>query len=83
TRDFMPLARMEKVRSALAVPILSRDAIIGVLEVWRRRPVSFDAEDTPLLLALAGLASIAIDNALLLRAHAETAERLTVAYGEL
>ncbi|MCG5237356.1 helix-turn-helix domain-containing protein [Xanthobacter oligotrophicus] len=83
TRDFVPLARVEKVRSALAVPILSRDSIIGVLEVWRRRPSVFNSGDTPLLLALAGLASIAIDNALLLRAHAEAAERLSIAYGEL
>lgn len=83
TRDFVPLARLEKVRSALAVPILSRDAIIGVLEVWRRRPSVFKPEDTALLHALAGLASIAIDNALLLRAHADAAARLTVAYGEL
>lgn len=83
TRDFVPLARVEKVRSALAAPILSRNAIIGVLEVWRRRPQPFTTGDAPLLMALAGLASIAIDNALLLRAHADSAARLSAAYQEL
>lgn len=83
TRDFIPLARAEKVRSALAVPILSRESFIGVLEVWRRRPTAFKEEDTQLLVALAGLTAVAIDNALLLRAHVDAAERLSAAYSAL
>lgn len=83
SRDFVPLARIEKVRAALAVPIRSRDSVIGVLEIWRRRPSTFSSRDAPLMMALAGLASIAIDNALLLRERSETAERLATAFAEL
>lgn len=62
SQDFFYLASIERVRSALAVPILSAGEIIGVLEVWRRGPASFKAEDNIRLLALAGLASLALDN---------------------
>ena len=62
SQDFFYLASIERVRSALAVPILSAGEIIGVLEVWRRGPASFKADDNIRLLALAGLASIALDN---------------------
>ncbi len=77
TQDFAPLARVENVRSALAVPILSRNAVTGVLEVWRRRPSIFTEADTRLLHALAGLAAVAIDNAVLLESHAESTRQLT------
>ena len=83
TRDFVPLARVEKVRSALAVPIMSRNAIIGVLEVWRRRPSNFSENDTNLLLSLAGLAAVAIDNAKLNRSRERSASELRLAHQEL
>lgn len=83
SREFVPLARIEHVRSALAVPILSRDAVIGVLEVWRRRPSLFTSEDTALLLALAGLASLAIDNAALFQQQVAAANQLAAANAEL
>jgi sugar diacid utilization regulator/putative methionine-R-sulfoxide reductase with GAF domain len=63
SRDFFHLAQAEQVRSALAAPLLARDSIIGVLEVWRRRPSTFTAQDTQRLMALANLTSIAIENA--------------------
>ena len=83
SRDFVSLARIEHVRSAVAVPILSRDAVIGVLEVWRRRPSLFTSEDTALLLALAGLASLAIDNARLIQQQVAAANELAAANVEL
>jgi sugar diacid utilization regulator/GAF domain-containing protein len=83
SRDFMPLARVERVRSALAVPIVSRDAVIGVLEVWRRRPSTYTSEDTDLLLALAGLTSLAVVNAELLQSHARAADELAAANAAL
>ncbi len=83
SQDFMPLARMEKVRSALAVPIRARDAIIGVLEVWRRRPSVYNEQDNGLLLALSGLAALAIDNARLLQSRARAADKLADANREL
>lgn len=63
SRDFFHLAQVEMVRSALAAPLLGRDEVIGVLEVWRRRPSTFTAMDASRLVALANLTSIAIENA--------------------
>lgn len=83
SQDFMPLAKMEKVRSALAVPIRARQATIGVLEVWRRRPSLYNAQDEGMLLALSGLAALAIDNARLLQSRARAATELADANNEL
>lgn len=63
SRDFVHLAQVERVRSALAAPLLGRDEVIGVIEVWRRRPSTFTAMDSSRLVALANLTSIAIENA--------------------
>lgn len=63
TRDFFHLAQVEMVRSALAAPLLGRADVIGVIEVWRRRPSTFTAMDSSRLVALANLTSIAIENA--------------------
>lgn len=62
SRDFFHLAETEMVRSALAVPLIGRDTVIGVLEVWRRRPSTFTALDHIRLVALANLTFIAIQN---------------------
>ena len=63
SRDFFHLAQVERVRSALAAPLLGQDEVIGVIEVWRRRPSTFTAMDSSRLVALANLTSIAIANA--------------------
>lgn len=63
SRDFFSLAQDEKVRSALAAPLLSCDEIIGVLEVWRRIPSTFTELEATRLVVLANLVSLAIDNA--------------------
>lgn len=63
SRDFFHLAEAEMVRSALAAPLLGRADVIGVLEVWRRRPSTFTPLDNIRLVALANLTSIAIENA--------------------
>ena len=76
SRDFFHLAEAELVRSALAAPLIARDSIIGVLEVWRRRPSTFTAQDTQRLMALANLTSIAIENAELVADQARMVEQL-------
>jgi sugar diacid utilization regulator/GAF domain-containing protein len=63
SRDFFGLAQTERVRSALGAPLLSKDEVIGVLEVWRRRQSTYTEQDTSRLVALANLTSIAIENA--------------------
>lgn len=76
SRDFFELAEAELVRSALAVPLLGRESVIGVLEVWRRRPSTFTAHDSIRLVALANLASIAIENAELYATQGRIVEQL-------
>jgi sugar diacid utilization regulator/putative methionine-R-sulfoxide reductase with GAF domain len=76
SRDFFHLAETEMVRSALAVPLLGRESVIGVLEVWRRRPSTFTPLDHIRLVALANLTSIAIENAQLYAAQQSMLEEL-------
>lgn len=61
--DFITLAKKEGTRSALAVPLRLQGELVGVLEVWRRRPSLFAERDVRRMVALAELATIAIDNA--------------------
>jgi sugar diacid utilization regulator/GAF domain-containing protein len=65
--DFHDLARMERIRSALAAPLTVDGDVIGVLEVWRRRESRFTQAEIRRLVVLAELAAIALDNA---RLHA-------------
>lgn len=83
SRDFFHLAEAELVRSALAAPLLGREDIIGVLEVWRRRPSTFTAQDTTRLTALANLTSIAIENAELYAGQRRMVEELGRAHEAL
>ena len=83
SRDFFHLAEAELVRSALAAPLLGRDDIIGVLEVWRRRPSTFTPQDTTRLTALANLTSIALENAELYAGQRRMVEELGQAHKAL
>ena len=83
SRDFFSLARAERVKSALAVPLLSQSEVIGVLEVWRRRPSQFTPQHTAELATLANLASLAIENVRLAGARESAARRLEIAHTEL
>jgi sugar diacid utilization regulator/putative methionine-R-sulfoxide reductase with GAF domain len=83
TSDFFALARAERVRSAFAAPLLAQRNISGVLEVWRRRPSTFTVQDGRRLMALANLASIAIDNARLYTTLERTVTELETANARL
>ena len=78
--DFIPLAAQEDTRSALAVPLLVHDDVIGVLEVWRRRDSAFTDTDVRRMLALGSLATIAIENARLYDLQKHTLARLSAAH---
>lgn len=78
--DFVPLAEQEETKSALAVPLLIHGEVMGVLEVWRRRPSTFTEAHVRRMLALAALASIAIENARLYDLQALTLAKLTAAH---
>jgi len=83
SRDFFDLARAERVRSALAVPLFSHDRFLGVLEVWRRRPSQFTPQHTAELDTLANLTSLAIENVRLAEAREAAVRRLESAHTEL
>lgn len=70
TQDFVALAVQEEAQSALAVPLRLHGEMVGVLEVWRRRPSLFTERDVRRMVTFADVASVAIDNA---RLHDEQA----------
>lgn len=62
-------------RSALAVPMKVGGEMLGVVMVHSRRPDAYRQDDIEMLLALTGMAAIAIQNALLLeQAHQQSEE---------
>jgi signal transduction histidine kinase len=52
-----------KTRSIVAVPMITQDRLIGVLEVLNKRSDTFTPLDQEVLMVLAGQAAIAIENA--------------------
>jgi signal transduction histidine kinase len=53
-----------KTRNLMCVPMISRDRLVGVIEVLNKRaPEGFSEEDTELLSSFASQAAIAIENA--------------------
>ena len=73
---FVCVDEIQDVRSALAVPLLGRERLIGVLEVESDRLDDFHEEDAGLLETLAAQLAIVIENAELLQAERERARRL-------
>ncbi|MCC7449123.1 MAG: response regulator [Anaerolineae bacterium] len=65
-----------EVMSLLVVPLILRDAVIGVLQVANKRDGGFNDDDRVLLETLAASAAIAIDNARLVEALRDHAEDL-------
>ena len=61
--DEIDLLTSITTRSLLAVPLIAKDHIIGVLEVINKVDGAFNAHDRELLEALANSAAVAIDNA--------------------
>lgn len=64
-----------KARSIVAVPLIARDHVIGVLEAVNKRDgAEFSAEDVELLSALGDQAAVAVQNALLFQQSDQVAE---------
>jgi GAF domain-containing protein/nitrogen-specific signal transduction histidine kinase len=71
----------ERLRSALAVPILRNEEVIGVIHVQSPDQGQLSSQDQELLEMLAGQVSIALENAVLyerVRNHAEELEQTVV-----
>ena len=63
-------------RSAIAVPLLVAEDVIGALLVFHRRPAYFSAELLSMVKAIAGQVAVAINNAHLYELIRDQAERL-------
>lgn len=77
----------EETRSAISVPLVARDRVVGVLTMGRRKPGHFTSEDLALATSIADQAGIAVNNAHLyavsqrqlqaMKALSETARAIT------
>ena len=80
---FRALARLDGIRSVLAVPMAAGGELVGGLVAWRRRPGAFSPETVHLLTSLADHSATAVKNARLYRAleraYDDTLEALTAA----
>jgi PAS domain S-box-containing protein len=70
----------EDFSSFLAMPLIAKDELKGVLELFSRAPLNLDPDWMSFLEALAGQAAIAIDSAQLFREQHQMTERLIHAY---
>jgi GAF domain-containing protein len=69
-------------RSEAALPLISRDEIIGVLDVQSKKSGAFSDEDLQVLTALANQVSIAFENARLLTETRAALEQVQEVYDE-
>jgi GAF domain-containing protein len=60
---YYSLPEADEIRSELAVPLGTRERVIGVLHVQSDHPNAFDESDLALLQSLANQAAVAIENA--------------------
>jgi putative nucleotidyltransferase with HDIG domain len=75
-----PRAENEGFVSYLAVPLVAKGQVKGVLEIFRRSPFKADREVLEFVDALAGQAAIAIDNATLFDGLQRSNIELSLAY---
>jgi GAF domain-containing protein len=83
TKDFVKLAQLEGAQSAISAPIAVQGKSLGVLNVWRRRRSVFADDDIELLVSLAHLAAVAVENARLYEVERTSAAELRSAHLEL
>jgi putative nucleotidyltransferase with HDIG domain len=74
------LLHEERFAAYFAVPLIARDTVRGVLEVFHRAPIQATDEWRRFLQTLGGQAAIAIDNAELLAGLQRANQELTQAY---
>jgi PAS domain S-box-containing protein len=70
----------EDIVSRVALPLLAKGELKGVLEVFYRRPMTFDPEWLEYLETLAGQTAIAVDNAQLFDQAQRSSQELSEAY---
>ena len=65
---FVENPELVETRSEIAIPLIARDQIIGVLDVQSVEPNAFGEQDAQILQALADQVAVALDNSRLLKA---------------
>jgi PAS domain S-box-containing protein len=73
---FRPNPLLPNTRSEMAVPLLSADKVIGILDVQSTVPDAFTEENVPAFTAMAGQLTIALENAALFSEREQTATEL-------
>jgi signal transduction histidine kinase len=74
--SFLPNPLLPETRSEVAVPLLSRGQLLGVLDMQDSRPERFTAADADIFATLAGQIAVALENARLFAEIQATADRL-------
>lgn len=85
-RDWQPRPGMEWVRCFVAVPLLRAGSVIGIINLYSQAEMVFDHEAVEQLIAFAGPAATALNNAQLYQAETsarQIAEALSTAAQEL
>ncbi len=62
-QGFLPNALLPKTRAEMAIPLVLRNELIGVLDVQSEQVERFDAEDLQIKTALASQVAVAVQNA--------------------
>lgn len=62
--NYDPEISEEAPRCGCSVPLISKNQVLGVMELWRREDHSFTQEDVNFLMQIANHVAIAIENAL-------------------
>jgi len=76
----VPSLRDEKFVSYYAVPLIAKNLVVGVLELFNRQPIQHDIEWTTFMEAMSGQAALAIDNSRLFTDLQRANMDLTMAY---
>jgi PAS domain S-box-containing protein len=66
------------IRSGVAAPLISKDRVLGVVSLDSEQPGAFDEDDKELLMALAGHAALALENAMLYEQVEESRENYRI-----
>lgn len=72
-----------RIRSALCVPLLTKNQAVGVIQVVNKRHGPFDANDQALFMSVAASVAAAIENARLYRELADFAQELERSQAQL
>lgn len=75
---YRDLAKKEGLRSLLSVPMMNKDKVIGVINVYTSIVHVFEAEEIKIIQAIANQAAVAIEHTRLVEKSFEMQEALTV-----